>query len=75
MTASGQMYLIAVYYLSKQDDITYVADIAQALEVTRPSVSNAPFLSWPGCLAGASSGTFSALIYDDFGTEYFFLGC
>ncbi len=41
MTASGQMYLKAVYYLSKQDDSTYVADIAQALEVTRPSASNA----------------------------------
>ena len=41
MTASGQMYLKAVYYLSKQDDSTYVADIASALEVTRPSASNA----------------------------------
>lgn len=41
MTASGQMYLKAVYYLSKQNDTTYVADIAQALEVTCPSASNA----------------------------------
>jgi DtxR family Mn-dependent transcriptional regulator len=41
MTASGQMYLKAVYYLSRQDEITYVADIAQALEVTRASASNA----------------------------------
>jgi DtxR family Mn-dependent transcriptional regulator len=41
MTASGQMYLKAVYYLSKQDESTYVADIAQALEVSRASASNA----------------------------------
>jgi len=41
MTASGQMYLKAVYYLSKHNQVTYVADIAQALEVTRPSASNA----------------------------------
>lgn len=41
MTASGQMYLKAVYYLSNHNNGTYVADIAQALEVTRPSASNA----------------------------------
>lgn len=41
MTASGQMYLKAVYYLSRQSHATYVADIAEALEVTRPSASNA----------------------------------
>lgn len=41
MTASGQMYLKAVYYLSKHSDITHVADIAQALEVKCASASNA----------------------------------
>ncbi len=41
MTASGQMYLKAIYYLSKHSDKTYVADISDALGVTRASVSNA----------------------------------
>ena len=41
MTASGQLYLKAVYYLTRQNHATYVADIAEALEVTRPSASNA----------------------------------
>lgn len=41
MTASGQMYLKAVYYLSRQKNATYVADIAQALELTQASASNA----------------------------------
>lgn len=41
MTASGQMYLKAVYYLSRQNSVIHVADIAEALEVTRPSASNA----------------------------------
>lgn len=40
MTASGRMYLKAVYYLSGNGD-TRAADIAAALSVSRPSVSNA----------------------------------
>lgn len=41
MTASGQMYLKAVYYLSRQGNRTHVAYIADALEVKRSSASNA----------------------------------
>lgn len=40
MTASGKMYLKAIYYLST-DGAVRPADIAAALEVSRPSVSKA----------------------------------
>jgi DtxR family Mn-dependent transcriptional regulator len=40
MTASGKMYLKAIYYLSR-GGATRPADIADALGVSRPSVSNA----------------------------------
>ena len=40
MTASGRMYLKAIYYLSVSG-ATRPAEIAEALGVSRPSVSNA----------------------------------
>ncbi len=40
MTASGRMYLKAIYYLSGSG-VTRPAEIAEALGVSRPSVSNA----------------------------------
>lgn len=41
MNASGKDYLRAVYFLSAEEEATRVSDIAQALCVSRPSVSNA----------------------------------
>ena len=40
MTASGRMYLKAIYYL-RDGGTTRPAEIAEALSVSRPSVSNA----------------------------------